>query len=109
MNILKFKKKKINNKGMTLIETITSVAIFAIVALFIHNGISLTLNALDVGDFVYDSNSKLEQKIETNMTTSVNDTASFSINSTTITLAGQYHTAKETEGDMNISYTFFKP
>lgn len=103
------KVKKLNNKGMTLIEVIASMAILALISLAIYNGTALILQGFEIGQFVYDSNGVIEERLETNTIGGTAGQATFLVNGTTVAIDGQYHTDSETKENKTISYTLFRP
>jgi prepilin-type N-terminal cleavage/methylation domain-containing protein len=109
MRIDKIKIKKLNNRGMTLIEVIASMGILAIVSLAIYNGTALILRGFEIGQFVYESNSVIEKRLETNTVGGTAGQVTFEVNGTPIVVNGLYHTDSETKDDMTISYTLFRP
>ena len=100
---------KVNNKGMTLIEVIASMGILALISLAIYNGTALILQGFEIGQFVYESNGVIEERLETNTAGGTLGQASFDVNGSTIYIDGQYHTDSETKEDKTISYTIFRP
>jgi prepilin-type N-terminal cleavage/methylation domain-containing protein len=103
------KIKKINNKGMTLIEVIASMAILALISLAIYNGTTLILQGFEIGQFVYESNGVIEERLETNTVGGTAGQATFDVNGTTVVIDGQYHTDSATKDNKTISYTMFRP
>ena len=101
--------KKLNNRGMTLVEVVASVAILAIISVGIYNGTSLLLKGYKIGQFVYESNSVLERRMETETVAGTNGTATFKVGGSTVTVSGKYHSDSETRDNMTISYTMFRP
>ena len=101
--------KQLNNKGMTLIEVIASMGILALISLAIYNGTDLILQGFEIGQFVYESNGVIEERLETNTVGGTAGQATFLVNGTTVVVDGQYHTDSETKEDKTISYTMFRP
>jgi prepilin-type N-terminal cleavage/methylation domain-containing protein len=101
--------KKMNNKGMTLIEVIASMGILALISLAIYNGTALILKGFEIGQFVYESNGVIEKRLETNTVGGTAGQATFDVNGSTVVIDGQYHTDSETKEDKTISYTMFRP
>lgn len=114
--------KKLNRKGMTLIEVIASMGILAIVSLVIYNGADSILRGLEIGQFVYESNGVIEERLEKKTDSEPhNDKVTFEVNNTQVEVKGLYHTEKETEEfetkvgnsivlkTLTISYTLFIP
>ena len=120
------KTKKLNNKGMTLVEVIASMGILAIVSLVIYNGADSILRGLEVGQFVYKSNGVIEKRLEEKTVVGEDDDkVTFEVNGTPVEVKGHYHTEEtkneekiiiETKVDneivlktLTISYTLFIP
>ncbi len=101
--------KKFNNKGMTLIEVIASMGILAILSLGIYNGTALILRGFEIGQFVYESNGVIEKRLETNTVDGTAGQVTFKVNGSSVIVNGLYHTDSETQDDMTISYTLFRP
>lgn len=101
--------KQLDNKGMTLIEVIASMGILALISLAIYNGTALILKGFEIGQFVYESNGVIEERLETNTVGGTAGQATFLVNGTTVVVDGQYHTDSETKEDKTISYTMFRP
>ena len=103
------KDKKLNNKGMTLIEVVASMGVLAIISLAIFNGTALILRGFEIGQFVYESNGVIEKRLETNTVSGTAGQVTFNVNGLPVVVNGNYHTDSETRDDMTISYTIFKP
>lgn len=101
--------KKLNNKGMTLIEVIASMAILALISLAIYNGTNLILQGFKIGQIVYNSNGVIEERLETNPAEGIPGKVTFSVNDNTIEVNGNYYTDSESKEDITISYTLFRP
>lgn len=101
--------KILNNKGMTLIEVIASMGILAIVSLVIYNGTSSILRGLEIGQFVYESNGVIEERLEKNTVSGTAGQVTFNVNGSQVLVIGQYHTDSITKEDKTISYTLFRP
>lgn len=101
--------RKLDKKGMTLIEVIASMGILALISLAIYNGTSLILQGFEIGQFVYDSNGVIEKRLETSTVGGTAGQVTFDVNGTTIVINGQYYTDSETKDDKTISYTMFRP
>ena len=94
---------------MTLIEVIASMGILALISLAIYNGTALILKGFEIGQFVYESNGVIEERLETNTVGGTAGQATFLVNGTTVVVDGQYHTDSETKENKKISYTMFRP
>lgn len=101
--------KLLNNKGMTLIEVIASMGILAIVSLAIFNGTALILRGFDIGQFVYESNGVIEERLENNTVSGTAGQVTFNVNGSQVVVNGQYHTDSITKDNKTISYTLFRP
>ncbi len=101
--------KKLNNRGMTLIEVIASMGILAMISLGIYNGTALILRGFEIGQFVYESNGVIEKRLETNTVGGTAGQVTFEVNGSTVVVNGLYHTDSETKDDMTISYSLFRP
>lgn len=101
--------KKLNNRGMTLIEVIASMGILAMISLGIYNGTALILRGFEIGQFVYESNGVIEKRLETNTVGGTAGQVTFKVNGTQVVVNGLYHTDSETKDDMTISYSLFRP
>ncbi len=109
-NLLKKSKIiKLNKKGMTLIEVVASMAILALISVGIYNGTALILHGYDMGQFVYESNGKIEQRIEAGTVPATAGSVSFKVNSTNVVINGNFYTSSETRGDMQVTLSLFKP
>lgn len=109
--INKEKIKKINNKGMTLIEVIASVAILAIIFIPINNGTNIITNGFKMGKLVYQSNGDIERILEEDTVVVTTGNVTFKVNGspTEVKVDGNYHTYSVTKDDITISYTMFRP
>lgn len=101
--------KKLNTKGMTLIEVVASMAMLALISLAIYNGTALILRGYDMGQFVYESNGKIEQRIETGTVPGSSGTVSFKVNTKDVVVNGNFYTSSETRGDMQVTLSRFEP
>lgn len=103
------KIKNLNKKGMTLIEVIASMGILAIISLAIFNGTALILRGFDIGQFVYESNGVIEERLENNTVSGTAGQVTFNVNGSQVVVNGQYHTDSITKDNKTISYTLFRP
>ena len=103
------KIKQLNNKGMTLIEVVASMAILAIISLGIYDGTALILQGFEMGQFVYESNSVIENRLESGTVAGTAGSVTFNVNGTPVVVNGLYHTSSETRNNMTVSFTLFKP
>lgn len=108
-NIMANRFKKLDNRGMTLVEVVASMAILAMISLGIYNGTALILKGFDIGQFVYESNSKIEGRLENLTAPGTTGSVTFNVNGTPVTVNGLYYTSSETRDNMYVSLTLFKP
>jgi len=107
--IINKKFKKLNSKGMTLIEVVASMAILALISLGIYNGAALILRGFEMGQFVYESNSVIENRLESGTVTGAAGSVTFDVNGSQVVVNGFYHSDSETKDGMKVSYSIFKP
>lgn len=105
----KMSLKKLDSKGMTLIEVVASMAILALVSVGVYNGTALILQGYNMGQFVYSSNGLIEQRIEAGTVPAAAGSVSFKVNSTTVVVNGNFYTSSETRDNMSVTLSLFKP
>ncbi|MDD2371025.1 MAG: prepilin-type N-terminal cleavage/methylation domain-containing protein [Firmicutes bacterium] len=108
-NRKKMSLKKLDSKGMTLIEVVASMAILALVSIGVYNGTALILKGYNMGQFVYSSNGLIEQRIEAGTVPADAGSVSFKVDSTTVVVNGNFYTSSETRDDMEVTLSLFKP
>jgi len=105
-----FKIKKLNNKGMTLIEVLASVGILALIFVTIYDGTDLIIEGYKKGQFVYESNGKIEQRLEEGTDSTITiDKVSFTVNDKPVEVKGKYYTSSEKRDNMEVTLSLFKP
>ena len=89
-----------NEKGMTLIEIITAVAIFAIASVMIVNGFLLISSVLSESTNISRAGSELSRRLETDAGLSTsNGTVNFIAAGKSFSINVQYKTASQDIGD----------
>jgi prepilin-type N-terminal cleavage/methylation domain-containing protein len=87
-------------KGMTLVEIVTAIAIFAIASVIILNGFALVTNALNESSGVSRTGSELARRLETDAGVSTsNGTINFTAGGKSFTINVQYKTASQNMGN----------
>jgi len=104
-----------NSSGLTLIETIISIAIIGIIAIGIlsvlSSGFAFIMRAGDISDATFRSKSQIETTVNSFNTdpSPTNLSIVFSSDNSTISAKGQVETITQNVGNIEVDITFFQP
>ena len=101
--------KKLNNRGMTLVEVLSAVVILSVMSLVVFNSAMLILGMLDRGKFVYEKTVDASNLVEYEQSDSSAGTVTFSVNGNPVTITGTYFSQTETKGTDSLTLTLFQP
>ena len=101
--------KKLNRRGMTLVEVVAAMAMLAILSLGIYQGASLILRGYELGGFLYESSRANVNALESGLVPGTSGTVTFQAGASLVTVEGNYHTATETGVGKEASLTLFRP
>ncbi len=101
--------RKLNRRGMTLVEVVAAMAMLSIISLGIYQGTTLIIRGYELGGFLYESSRSNENALEQGLVPGTPGTVTFQAGTSLVTVEGTYHTATETGEGKEASLTLFRP
>lgn len=101
--------KKLNSRGMTLVEVLSAVVILSVMSLVVFNSAMLILGMFDRGKFVYVKTVDASNLVEYEQSGSSAGAVTFSVNGNPVTITGTYYSQTETKGTDSLTLTLFSP